>query len=47
MDISHTYINREMDIPVYMEQPEGIMQGDGKRYVCLLNKSLYGLKQGG
>jgi len=47
LDISHAYLNGEMDVPVYMEQPEGFMQGDQKRTVCLLNKSLYGSKQGG
>jgi len=31
LDISHTYLNGELDVPVYMEQPEGFMQGDQKR----------------
>jgi len=47
IDISHAYLNGEMDIPVYMEQPKGFVQGDRRKTVCLLNKSLYGLKQGG
>src|SRR5467141_1791774 len=46
-DISHAYLNGEMDVPVYMEQPEGFIQGDLRKIVCLLNKSLYGSKQGG
>jgi len=32
-------------VEIYMEQPEGFRQQGGKRYVCRLNKSLYGLKQ--
>jgi len=36
-----------MDVPVYMEQPEGFIQGDRNKIVCLLNKSLYSSKQGG
>jgi len=30
IDISHVYLNGEMDVPVYMEQPEGFTQGDRK-----------------
>src|SRR5882672_6108546 len=47
LDISHVCLNRKMDVPVYMEQPEGFTQGDCSKLVCLLNKSLYGSKQGG
>jgi len=36
-----------MDVPVYMEQPEGFFQGYHNKVICLLNKSLYGSKQGG
>ena len=36
-----------MDLQVYMEQPEGFTQGDPKELVCLLDKALYGAKQGG
>src|SRR5882724_10023859 len=47
IDISHAYLNREMDVPVYMERPKGFIQGDRNKIVCLLNKSLYSSKQGG
>ena len=47
IDISHAYLNGEMDEPVYMEQPEGFIQGDCRKVICLLNKSLYRSKQGG
>src|SRR5258708_798858 len=36
-----------MDCDVYMEQPEGFPEGDPKKMVCLLQKSIYGTKQGG
>ena len=44
VDISHAFINSDIDTEVYMKQPEGFEQG-GPEYVCKLNKSLYGLKQ--
>jgi len=47
IDISHAYLNGKMDLDVYMEQPEGYTQGDPKELVCLLDKALYGAKQGG
>jgi hypothetical protein len=41
-----------LDVPVYMELPAGVnptnvSDGDQRRYVLKLNKSLYGLKQAG
>jgi hypothetical protein len=30
-----------------MEQPEGFAEGDPRQTVCLLQKSIYGTKQGG
>jgi hypothetical protein len=47
IDISHAYLNGEMDCDVYMEQPEGFTEGDPRQTVCLLQKSIYGTKQGG
>jgi transposase InsO family protein len=44
IDISQAFINGDIDAEVYMEQPEGFVQG-GSDYVCKLNKALYGLKQ--
>ena len=44
VDISHAFINSEVDTEIYMRQPEGFKQG-GPDKVCRLNKSLYGLKQ--
>jgi hypothetical protein len=47
IDISHAYLNGEMDCDIYMEQPEGFAEGDPRQTVCLLQKSIYGTKQGG
>jgi hypothetical protein len=44
VDISHAFNNGDIDAEIYMKQPEGFEQG-GSKYVCRLNKSLYGLKQ--
>jgi hypothetical protein len=47
IDISHAYLNGEMDCDIYMEQPEGFAQGNPRQTVCLLQESIYGTKQGG
>ena len=47
IDISHAYLNGEMDCDVYIEQPEGFAVGDPREMVCMLKKSIYGIKQGG
>jgi len=44
VDISHAFINGDIDAEVYMMQPEGF-QDLGSDYVCRLDKSIYGLKQ--
>jgi len=44
VDISHAFTNGDLDEEIYMKQPEGFHQGDAND-VCLLKKSLYGLKQ--
>jgi hypothetical protein len=45
IDISHAYLNGEMDCDVYMEQPEGFAEGNPRQTVCLVQKSIYGTKQ--
>ena len=49
MDIKTAYINAPIAEEIYMKQPEGFEQLDnkGKPFVCLMNKSLNGLKQSG
>jgi len=45
MDIKGAYLNGTLKERVYMQQPEGFADGSGR--VCLLIKTLYGLKQAG
>jgi hypothetical protein len=45
MDVKGAYLNGILKEKVYMQQPEGY--GDGSGRVCLLIKTLYGLKQSG
>ena len=45
MDIKGAYLNGNLQEYVYMLQPEGYNDGSDK--VCLLIKTLYGLKQSG
>ena len=44
VDISYAFTNSDIDVEIYMRQPQGFRQG-GKNMVCKLNKSLYGLRQ--
>jgi hypothetical protein len=42
----------DLDVPAYMDLPAGVnpanvSDGDWRRYILKLNKSLYGLKQAG
>lgn len=45
MDVKGAYLNGIPKEKVYMKQPEGYDDGTGR--VCLLIKTLYGLKQSG
>jgi len=45
MDVKGAYLNGILKENVYMRQPEGF--SDGTTRVCLLQKTLYGLKQSG
>jgi len=44
IDISHAYLNGEMDCDICIKQPEGFCEGDSRLTVCLLQKSIYGMK---
>ena len=44
-DFSSAFTNGDLNEVIHMRQPEGFHQG-GPNMVCLLKKSLYGLKQG-
>ena len=43
IDVKTAFLNGELDETIYMEQPEGFIKD--RSQVCLLKKSLYGLKQ--
>ena len=45
LDVKGAYLNGILTQPIYMEQPMGFDDGSG--LVCLLIKSIYGLKQAG
>ena len=45
MDVSSAYLNADIDVDLYIDQPKGFeIEGDK---VCKLRKSLCGLKQAG
>ena len=45
MDVKTTFLHSELEEKIYMEQPESYIQKGKENKVCLLKKSLYGLKQ--
>lgn len=47
LDVEGAYLNSILNEVVYMKQPPYFEQGLNDMFVCKLNKSLYGLKQGG
>ena len=46
-DIGTAYLNSDLTTRIYMQQPEGFVDPNTPLYVCVLLKSLYGLKQFG
>lgn len=44
-DIKTAFLYATLDKPIYMRQPEGFVVEGKEDYVCLLVKSLYGLRQ--
>ena len=47
MDVETAFLNGELDCPIYMRQPPGSVKPGTESLVCLLKKSIYGLKQSG
>jgi hypothetical protein len=45
MVLKTTFLKGEIDEQVYIEYPEGFVIYDEKTHVCMLKKSMYGLKQ--
>ncbi|KAG8472574.1 hypothetical protein CXB51_034372 [Gossypium anomalum] len=45
LDIKTAFLHGELEEDIYMQQPEGFTVSEKEDYVCLLKKSLYGLKQ--
>ena len=45
MDVSTAFLNGDLKETVYMEQPENFIVRGKEEKVCLLKRSVYGLKQ--
>ncbi|CAM8974914.1 unnamed protein product [Rhodiola kirilowii] len=45
LDVKTAFLHGNLDETIYMRQPEGFVVGDPENKVCLLKRSLYGLKQ--
>jgi hypothetical protein len=45
MDVVAAFLNGDLTDTIYMKQPEGFVNQDHPNKVCMLKKSLYGLKQ--
>ena len=45
LDVKTTFLHGELEEQIYMSQPEGFSVSGKEDYVCLLKKSLCGLKQ--
>ncbi|GBN55383.1 Retrovirus-related Pol polyprotein from transposon RE1, partial [Araneus ventricosus] len=47
IDVKGAYLYGNLDIPIYMQQPEGFAVKGCEHYVCRLQKSIYGIHQSG
>ena len=45
LDVKTAFLHGELEEGIYMQQPEGFTASGKEEYVCLLKRSLYGLKQ--
>ncbi|CAM8879912.1 unnamed protein product [Rhodiola kirilowii] len=45
LDVKTAFLHGNLDETIYMRQPEGFCIGDPEKKVCLLKRSLYGIKQ--
>jgi len=44
MDVKTAFLNENLEVEVYMDQPEGFLIEGKCHMVCKLKKSIYGLK---
>ena len=44
LDVKTAFSHRELEEDIYMQQPEGFTASSKEDYVCLLKRSIYGLK---
>lgn len=45
LDVKTVFLHEFQDEEIYMNQPEGFIEKGGESKVCLIKRSLYGLKQ--
>lgn len=45
MDVKTDFLNENLEVTIYMQQPEGFTKEGQQHLVCKLKKSIYGLKQ--
>jgi Reverse transcriptase (RNA-dependent DNA polymerase) len=45
LDVSNVFLHGDLQVRVYMHQPQGFSDPNHPYFVCLLHKSLYEIKQ--